>query len=67
MKQLRLSADPFQEGYAVVEERETHVFTDFRWNTGVVWRDWKVDPKTVDLECVTTRPFSLDVQQDDSQ
>ena len=67
MKQRRLRAVPFQEGYAVVEGCETHVFTDFRWNTGVVVRDWKVNPKTVDLARVAIKPFSIDVPQKDDQ
>ena len=52
-------AVPFQEGYILEGGTETHVFTDYRWNNGDVWRDWKVDQQHVDLERVTIRPFSL--------
>ena len=58
---------PFQEGYLCDDTRETHVFTDYRWNTGLVWRDWKVDPLNVDLARVTIRPFSLGFPQEDNQ
>lgn len=58
---------PFQEGYLREETRETHVFTDYLWNTGIVWRDWKVDPQNVDLERVTLRPFSLGLPQEENQ
>lgn len=60
-------AVPFQEGYVLEGETETHVFTDFRWNNGVVWRGWKVDPQTVDLDRVSCRPFSLSTLKKDSQ
>ena len=60
-------AAPFQEGYLLEGGTETHVFTDYRWNNGVVWRDWKVDRRDVNLEHATIRPFSLEVLQKDGQ
>lgn len=50
---------PFQEGYIVDGEREIHVFTDYRWDSGSTVRNWHLEQKLVDLKQVTIRPFSL--------
>lgn len=55
---------PLHEGYVANGLHEIHVFTDYKWNNGKVWRDWKVDPETVDLKRVAIRPFSLHSAKD---
>ena len=50
---------PFQEGYVSDGARNTHVFTDYRWNDATVTRCWKVDPNHTDLTAVNVHPFSL--------
>jgi hypothetical protein len=50
---------PFQEGYVVRTDGETHAFTDYRWNDGSVTRRWMMNPKLINIETVMMRPFSL--------
>lgn len=50
---------PFQEGFIIDGTRETHVFTDYRWNDGSVSRREFVDPESYDVRLVIVRPFSL--------
>ena len=50
---------PFQEGYFLSKQVETHVFTDFRWNDGTTSRLWHFDPDQYDPSAIYIRPFSL--------
>lgn len=59
MKIKKIIAVPFQEGFETVDNAETLVFTEYRWNTGKVERSWHVNPIRVDLEKVTIRPYSI--------
>ncbi len=54
---------PFQEGYVSDSDDVKRVFTDYRWNDGSVTRQWHVDPKHIDLESVSLRPFSVNNTQ----
>ncbi len=50
---------PFQEGYLIENTTETHIFTNYLWNNGDVTCLWLVDPESVAVEDIVTRPFSV--------
>ncbi|MEM5469543.1 MAG: hypothetical protein ACSHWZ_17800 [Sulfitobacter sp.] len=50
---------PFQEGYLIENATETHIFTDYLWNNGEMTRLWLVDPESLTVEDIVTRPFSV--------
>lgn len=52
---------PFQEGYLQNNGNAVHVFTDYRWNNGLVDRSWKVTPFDTNEFDVELKPFRLDV------
>ena len=49
------------------DNKEVHVFTDYRWNDGSVVRRWMVDPDQVDLENVVLHQFSLSDPDENDQ
>lgn len=51
---------PFQEGFVIESQDETHVFTDYRWNDGTIERVWLIHPKDVALLSIVIRSVSLD-------
>lgn len=51
---------PFQEGFVVESQKETHVFTDFRWDDETIERVWFIQPDDVALPSIVIRPVSLD-------
>lgn len=58
---------PFQEGYAIDNDSETHIFTDFRWTDGLMIRRWHVDPVYFELVAVDIRPFSVSAGDERNQ
>ena len=51
---------PFQEGFVIESKKETHVFTDFRWDDETIERVWFIQPKDVALRSIVIRPVFLD-------
>lgn len=58
---------PFQDGFVNVGNQETHVFTDYRWDNGLVTRRWHIEPDHVDPASIFLRPFSLEPRSGDDQ
>ncbi|SHG11198.1 hypothetical protein SAMN05444149_11064 [Pseudosulfitobacter pseudonitzschiae] len=50
---------PFQEGYLWKDGESVHAFTDYRWNTGLVERSWKITPFDTNGSDVELRPFLI--------
>lgn len=57
MTPLRLRAKPIAEGISRVGTHEEIVWRDFLWNNEQIWRMWFVDPRSVTLDDIETRPL----------